>query len=130
MPLKELDPLTPDEEAEQQIRRTQLYESRAPASCGWVAKFGDSLMDALAEHISDLRKAVRELENRALLLEETALRYEGTWGTDGKSFTKGAIVTDKGTIWHCESAKPTTDRPGTSSDWKMMAKSNIRGNAK
>jgi hypothetical protein len=51
----------------------------------------------------------------------TPLTYCDVW-RDGIRYTVGNMVTHKGALWHCRADK-TTDRPGTSHDWKLMHKS-------
>jgi hypothetical protein len=47
--------------------------------------------------------------------------YLGTWKSDAV-YSRAQMVTDHGTLWHCE-ADQTTDRPGKSPAWRMMHKS-------
>jgi len=40
-------------------------------------------------------------------------------------FDQGDVVTWGGSAWHCQ--RKTTDKPGTSADWKLMVKEGARG---
>ena len=46
--------------------------------------------------------------------------YVGTWEA-GATYNRGAMVTDKGKLWHCEK-DGTCERPGGSPAFKMMHK--------
>lgn len=46
--------------------------------------------------------------------------YQGVWREDGE-YSRGNIVTDKGTLWHCEADRVAT-RPGDGPGWKLMHK--------
>lgn len=116
-------PLTPEEKAEAERQKAALRTNKA-ATQAFVIDLFAQFSEVLVERFSELERVI---EDRFDLVEADQLRYEGTWGADGKAFTRGAIVTDKGTIWHCQSRDITTARPGTNADWKMMAKSNSRG---
>ena len=48
-----------------------------------------------------------------------AMRYAGVW-EQGREYLPGMVVSHRGTTWHC--GIPTKDKPGTSRDWQMMAK--------
>jgi hypothetical protein len=45
----------------------------------------------------------------------------GTWKEDAR-YSRGDMVTRNGLLWHCE-VPDTNNKPGDSSDWKMMHKS-------
>jgi hypothetical protein len=48
------------------------------------------------------------------------LTYEGTW-EDGRTYRRGAVTTDRGALW-CAQVESVSARPGSSSAWKLMAK--------
>lgn len=78
-------------------------------------------MEIIGAYIDDaikvaVGKAVERLE------EQVAARaYRGIWSASVDDFRKGQLVTHKGTLWHCN-VDATTDRPGTSDAWTLMAK--------
>ena len=45
--------------------------------------------------------------------------WKGVW-TKGTRYAAGSLVTDKGSLWHCN--EPSFDRPGTSSSWTLALK--------
>lgn len=56
-------------------------------------------------------------------IKSSVLLYRGVW-REGL-FENGDVVTWSGSAWHCQ--EPTTDKPGTSSAWKLMVKEGARG---
>ena len=48
------------------------------------------------------------------------MRYRGVY-VSGQEYAEGSVVTHSSTTWHCN--VQTSDRPGTSDSWQMMAKS-------
>lgn len=51
-------------------------------------------------------------------LQTHAMIYRGTWGE--RAFEQGDTATWDGSLWHCE--KATSDKPGLSDSWKLVAK--------
>jgi hypothetical protein len=86
-----------------------------------VSKSIANLVDAVIERsdsITDARRADFASRNAAPAF------YTGVWEA-GAAYSKGAIATHDGALWHCE-GKNVTDRPGTSSNWKLMHKTKGR----
>ena len=81
--------------------------------------FGDGIVEAVKGYVeretADLRKRIADLERRP------TLRYVGVWQS-GKSYSPGEVVTDAGSMWHCNSATSSA-RPGTgNSVWTLCCK--------
>lgn len=46
--------------------------------------------------------------------------WRGTWKGDGTRYSKGDLLTDRGSLWHCN--RDTAERPGTSPAWTLAVK--------
>jgi hypothetical protein len=73
-----------------------------------------AVMSAVAPVVHALEQRIEELERRP------TLKYLGTW-REGRTFSAGSFVTDRGGIWYCNAA--TTSRPGENADWSLAVKS-------
>ena len=108
------------------IRATETYLAE---------DFGESTFKLLAQYIDVQAKVhVQKAENRGDGLQRVTLPatvtaqtrstpttyYVGTWEA-GATYNRGAMVTDKGKLWHCEK-DGTRERPGASPAFKMMHK--------
>lgn len=73
----------------------------------------------IEEQVRQIAKALAPLLKE--LVDSRAMRYEGVY-ENGRQYTRNAIVTRSGTIWHC-AANSTNATPGDNSgDWKLMVK--------
>ena len=86
-----------------------------------------ALTDMVDTVIRERRKQGDELRHVTLPATVTAQTrstpttyYVGTWEA-GATYNRGAMVTDKGKLWHCEK-DGTCERPGGSPAFKMMHK--------
>lgn len=69
--------------------------------------------------VTELAGLLESMNARIVQLErQKAIMYRGIW-TQGE-YKQGDIVTDRGTIWHCEC--DTESRPGADGSWRMMVK--------
>ena len=90
-------------------------------------ELGDLLFDVaekLAERVRVLEGA--DFERRLKLLEETALRYEGTW--QARSYAAGSAVTHQGGIWitrELTAARPGSPDPASRA-WTLAVKAGYR----
>lgn len=64
--------------------------------------------------------AFDQVAARLEALEAAQLQYLGTW-EDGKDYPANTLLTDRGCLW-C-SLRRTSQRPGSSPDWRLTAKS-------
>ena len=103
--------LTPDEEVEA-ARVARLMKSNKPATL----KDLDLVLAVVAKRFREME---RDMAARFAIMEENSLSYEGTFAKS-QHYSKGSLVTHKGGLWHCQ--EPTWDEPGTSSAWKLTAK--------
>lgn len=69
-----------------------------------------------------MEKRIEELE--AKLNSMPAVSYAGTHST-GRSYSRGMLVTHKGSLWHAQCA--TTDTPGESDSWRLCVKAGRDG---
>jgi hypothetical protein len=81
-------------------------------------KFGRDIVEAVKAYVAreteELRERIRALERRP------TLRYEGVWQS-GKTYQRGNVVTDAGSMWHANIA--TSARPGSdTSAWTLAVK--------
>ena len=63
-----------------------------------------------------------EVRARLDLLEAQALNYRGVHDK-GAQYDSGDLCTYRGGLWHCNTV--TKDAPGTSSAWRLMAKTPV-----
>src|SRR5690606_713954 len=79
----------------------------------------------VAEQIRELHKAhYARLSERFAAIEKRldgALFFKGVWA-EGTEYGHGALVQHAGTAWVSTVEKATT-KPGTSAEWRMLAKS-------
>ena len=78
----------------------------------------------------EFAKAVTPLLERIDALEQqrSAMKYVGVWEA-GREYKPGNFVTDKGSLFHCNST--TRQRPGDGSrDWTLAAKRGADGKDK
>jgi hypothetical protein len=83
-----------------------------------IAKTVDAARElrlALEARIDELEKQLSDNKHKAV----DRIRYRGIWREDMFA-SIGDIVTDKGTLWHCEA--DTESRPGVDGSWRMMVK--------
>jgi len=71
-------------------------------------------LDLAADQIAQLRAEVKELRG-------SALRYRGVWSAVN-SYGRGDLATTGGSLFHCN-VDGATEKPGTSSQWTLTAKS-------
>ena len=83
-----------------------------------------AVADVVGEHLRGIAVALRSHSERLAALEGRQLSYEGTWREDTE-YSKGAMVTHAGSIWHCETTCQG-DLPGRSNSWKLAVKSGGR----
>jgi hypothetical protein len=81
-------------------------------------RFGKDIVTAVKSH---LEKELEPLRERIRMLERRpTLRYEGVWQA-GKTYQRGNVVTDAGSMWHANIA--TSARPGSdTSAWTLAVK--------
>jgi hypothetical protein len=91
----------------------QAKNPNKPATQGFVLKLIEAVTEGAIRRMEQLQAHIE-------MLESSQLRYEGVHERS-KQYNQGAVVTAKGTLWHCQQS--TKDVPGTSTAWKMMAKS-------
>lgn len=73
-------------------------------------------LDRRDQVIGRLQARLAELEQR----QAEGMRYAGIWEA-GSECQAGDVTTHAGTVWYAHEA--TTDKPGTTAAWQMMAKS-------
>jgi hypothetical protein len=66
--------------------------------------------------VSETRAASAETRTS----DSPVLTYDGTWEAD-RAYRRGAVMTDRSALWHSQ-VEGASDRPGSSSAWKLMAK--------
>lgn len=71
-----------------------------------------------------LKQRIAELEVRVGGLKQSSTAYRGVWREEDVPYREGELCTHKGGLWHCWSV--TTDKPGISSAWQLMSKTNGR----
>jgi hypothetical protein len=88
----------------------------------------DVLAEATGKFVREEIAAAKAELRAELTAEQRAagepLRYRGVWQR-ASPYQRGAAVTDNGSLWCCTS-DGTTDRPGSSSNWQLMAKGGDR----
>ena len=74
----------------------------------------------------EFANAVAPLIERIGALEQQrdAMKYCGVWES-GKEYSPGNFVTDKGSVWHCNST--TRQRPDGSNHWTLAVKRGTDG---
>jgi hypothetical protein len=84
-------------------------------------RFAEGLHEHILKMLQPYREKIRELEQQVRELEQGSLAdaYRGTFAQD-TNYGRGDMVTDKGAVWLC--LHSTTDRPGPSPNWRMIAK--------
>jgi hypothetical protein len=79
--------------------------------------------DRLAEaerRCAETESKLAKTEARLAEVEAFGVRYCGVWQAAG-SYRRGSLVTDGGSMWHCNGDDPH-ERPGTSSAWSLAVK--------
>jgi hypothetical protein len=71
-----------------------------------------------------IRRRLEKLEERVGDLRQSSTAYRGVWREEDTPYREGELCTHKGGLWHCWSV--TTDKPGSSSAWQLMSKTNGR----
>ena len=116
--LKEIE-VTEAELAAAKANIERLKKSTKPATIGLVVEAVDDLSEEIAEHVYDLRKAVRDLEAKTNMLEARSLAYEGVH-EKGRTYSPNSLVTCKGGLWVAKELTNTV--PGTSNAWRLTHK--------
>lgn len=76
--------------------------------------------DGVDDRFKALEQSVDKLQARIKTLESKQVSYEGVWAAD-KTYRRGMMVTDHGSIWHAR--RSTKARPGGgNSDWQLAVK--------
>jgi len=97
------------------------------------------VIEKLAEIITAFNEARADLDNaraevvrmkaRMDLIEEgggkAGLAYRGVWQHD-ETYEPGMCATDRGALWYCRGST-RGERPGSSSSWQLMHKSDRSG---
>jgi predicted nuclease with TOPRIM domain len=125
MPVRELKSFTEAEKQQAERMNAWMRSNRdKAASLGTVSNLINGVVQEVADHVADLRQAVRELEGKIELLEynngQPQLRYMGVYRA-GESISEGTLATHKGTLWIAK--RVTNSAPGTDDSWQMMVKS-------
>jgi len=71
-------------------------------------------LELAADQVAELRAEVKELRG-------SSLRYRGVWSAVN-DFRRGDLTTTGGSLYHCN-VDGATEKPGTSSQWTLTAKS-------
>lgn len=79
------------------------------------------------QHVRDSFTQFRQAMRQLGITKGTPSIYLGVWKPG--EYSEGNTVTHNGVLWHCET-NVTTDKPGTSSSWRMMHKSVERERAR
>jgi hypothetical protein len=74
---------------------------------------------AMEEYFDTIEEVMGSYQAAIAKLQESSLRYRGTWSGASVTYARGDLVTYKGQLWHC--VKETANRPGTDS-WQLMTK--------
>jgi hypothetical protein len=92
-----------------------------PSAVGLSAR-DKGLLQGVAESIAPYLKRIEQLEQRVAELEASAseMKYCGVW-REGKTYSSGSFATHDGAMFHAN--RKTSERPGSSGDWVMAAKS-------
>jgi hypothetical protein len=85
-----------------------------------IVKYVDAALSASVATTAASPDHARERE-RVTLPADAHPAYDGGVWDHGATYSRGALVTDHGTLWSCQ-ASETKDRPGTSSNWRLMVK--------
>ncbi len=86
-----------------------------------IARGGSPEIDrAFSEFIDSIEEATRGLASQVRALQQSALRYDGTWQQDGREYARGSCVTWDGSLWIAR--RETTARPGDGSAWQLAVK--------
>lgn len=72
-----------------------------------------------------IAKRMRELDQRMRQLEQSAMRYRDVYRR-GNFYALNDAVTHGGALWVVRATNGTTDRPGTSGDWRLATKTRDR----
>lgn len=88
-----------------------LGQQMLDAVKGYVAR----MMGPLAPRIEALEKRIAELERG----QKGLISYRGVW-REGDDYREHDVTTHSGCLWFCQT--PTTERPGSSNDWRLMQK--------
>jgi hypothetical protein len=73
----------------------------------------------LSEYLDTVEEMIVSLKDEVRELKATTPSYMGVW-QKAQEYRRGQMVTDRGTLWHCNGA--TTERPGTGDGWTLMVK--------
>jgi hypothetical protein len=104
------------------VRQTDAVKDGQIIDAGWVV-----MVEGIAAVVVTQGDDQRELTVAAMLTSGTkavcgftlpVMIYREVW-KEGE-FQRGDVVTWGGSAWHCQ--QKTTDKPGTSSAWRMMVK--------
>jgi hypothetical protein len=86
-------------------------------------KRNQTALDAFARrstHGGTTLAKAEAIQKRLQTLEDTQMRYRGTWAVD-RQYSVGSVVTWDGSAWHA--ALPTKgERPGSGGAWRLMVK--------
>lgn len=74
-----------------------------------------SELDQRDVRIAALERRIADLEARPRMV------YRGTWAPDAV-YGIGEYATDHGSVWHCNAAAGTRERPGNSAAWTLAVK--------
>jgi hypothetical protein len=105
-----------------------MTEAARAATTKAAAEGANITNAAAAAHAAIVKTAVRTLVEQINRLEARLdagpFKFMGVY-TQGQDYQKGHVVTDRGSLWHCN--LPTRERPGTSGSyaWTLCVK---RGN--
>lgn len=109
------------------VRNTDPMEAGELARAGWTV-----VMNGIAEETEETLDDGRTIARRTIYTDgrvferkvmTALLIYRGVW-REGQH-ERGDVTTWAGSAWHCQEA--TTEKPGTSSAWKLMVKSGRDG---
>lgn len=109
------------------VRATDPLVDGNLAAAGWQV-----VLNGIAEELEEISEDGRTIRRRTFYTDGRALErefkmaamlYRGVW-REGQHCS-GDVVTWAGSAWHCQ--QDTTDKPGTSSAWRLMVKSGRDG---
>jgi hypothetical protein len=110
-------------------KSVQRYSERAGAEIPHYTRWpwGElSICEQGANLDSVLTRVIAPKEDKAAAQaagtsESGDLLYQGVW-QDGRHYRRGQMVTDRGTLWHCDVDAAPGERPGSGPPWRLMIK--------
>jgi hypothetical protein len=92
------------------------FEESLASAIGVAVK---ELIAPLRAEIIAIKAANAELRGQVKTLQQSGLRYRGTY-EDGERYETGDACTSGGSVWRAN--EPTTSKPGQDACWKLVVR--------